>query len=73
MARVPDPDDHRAQRIRLTPAGREAVDRIREASYLGMQMALADWSPQELHQLATLFQRMVGDLLALAEDETAGR
>jgi hypothetical protein len=37
-----------------------------------MQMALADWSPQDLHQLATLFQRMVGDLLAQAEDEAAG-
>jgi len=73
VTRVPDPDDHRARRIQLTPAGREAVDRVREASYQGMQMALADWSPRELHQLATLFQRMVGDLLALAEDEAAGR
>jgi DNA-binding MarR family transcriptional regulator len=72
VTRVPDPDDHRAQRIQLTPAGREAVDRIREASYRGMQMALAHWSPQELHELATLFQRMVGDLLAhAAEDENA--
>lgn len=72
VTRTPDPDDHRAQRVQLTPAGREAVDRIREASYRGMQMALADWSPQDLHQLATLFQRMVADLLAQAEDEVAG-
>src|SRR4030088_1081026 len=73
VTRVPDPDDHRAQRIQLTPAGREAVDRIREASYRGMQMALAHWSPQDLHQLSTLFQRMVGDLIAHAdEDEDAG-
>lgn len=72
VTRVPDPDDHRAQRIQLTPAGLEAVDRIREASYRGMQMALAHWSPQELRELATLFQRMVGDLLAhAAEDEDA--
>ncbi|SRR6266498_4971670 len=72
VTRVPDPDDHRAQRIQLTPVGREAVGRIREASYRGMQMALAHWSPQELHELATLFQRMVGDLLAhAAEDENA--
>jgi len=35
-------------------------------------MALADWSPQELHQLATLFQRMVADLMTEAEDEAAG-
>jgi DNA-binding MarR family transcriptional regulator len=73
VTRIPDPDDHRAQRIQLTPAGQEAVDRIREASYRGMQMALAHWSPEELHQLATLFRRMVGDLLAHAdEDEDAG-
>jgi DNA-binding MarR family transcriptional regulator len=72
VTRVPDPDDHRAQHVQLTPAGQEAVDRIREASYRGMQMALAHWSPGELHQLATLFQRMVGDLLVQAEDEAGG-
>jgi DNA-binding MarR family transcriptional regulator len=73
VTRVPDPDDHRAQRIKLTPAGQDAVDRIRMASYQGMQMALARWSPQELHQLATLFQRMVDDFVAQgAEDEDAG-
>jgi DNA-binding MarR family transcriptional regulator len=72
VTRVPDPDDHRAQSIQLTPAGREAVDRIREANYRGMQMALAHWPPQELHELATLFQRMVGDLLThAAEDDDA--
>jgi len=68
VTRVPDPDDHRAQRVQLTLAGLEAVDRIREASYRGMQIALAHWSPDELHQLATLFHRMVGDLLAQAAD-----
>jgi DNA-binding MarR family transcriptional regulator len=72
VTRVPDPDDHRAQRVQLTAAGQEAVDRIREASYRGMQMALADWSPRDLHRLATLFRRMVGDLLAQAEDEGPG-
>jgi DNA-binding MarR family transcriptional regulator len=73
VTRVPDPEDHRAQRVQLTPAGQEAAGRIREASYRGMQMALAHWSPEELHQLATLFQRMVGDLLAhVDEDEDAG-
>ncbi len=69
VTRVPDPDDHRAQRIQLTPAGQEAADRIREASYRGMQMALAHWSPQELHELATLFHRMVDDFQAQAVDE----
>ncbi|MFJ1747412.1 MarR family winged helix-turn-helix transcriptional regulator [Streptomyces sp. NPDC088116] len=68
VTRVPDPDDRRAQRIELTPFGRDAVDRIREASCRGMEMALAEWSPQELERLATLFHRMVDDFLAYAEE-----
>ncbi|MFF1420519.1 MarR family winged helix-turn-helix transcriptional regulator [Streptomyces sp. NPDC058280] len=69
VTRVPDPDDRRAQRIELTPAGQEVVDRIREASYQGMRAALAAWSPQDLQQLATLFHRMVDDFLGYAEAE----
>jgi DNA-binding MarR family transcriptional regulator len=67
--RVPDPDDRRAQLIQLTPSGRAASDRIREAGASGMQAALAHWSPQELHQLATLLHRMVDDFLAYAAAE----
>ena len=68
VTRVPDPDDRRAQRIQITPAGREAIDRIRKASTQGMQMALAHWSPEELEQLAGLFHRMVDDFLAYGEE-----
>ncbi|MER6983750.1 MarR family winged helix-turn-helix transcriptional regulator [Streptomyces carpinensis] len=68
VIRVPDPDDRRAQRIRLTEPGREAIARIREAGARGMQLALSDWSADELHQLATLFHRMVDDFLAYAND-----
>ena len=63
VTRVPDPDDRRAQRIQLTPAGQEAIDRIRMASCRGVEPALADWSPEELRQLSTLFHRMVDDFL----------
>jgi DNA-binding MarR family transcriptional regulator len=66
VTRVPDPDDRRAQRIELTDAGGEAVAKVRDAGARGMQMALSDWSPDELRQLATLFHRMVDDFLALA-------
>jgi DNA-binding MarR family transcriptional regulator len=69
VTRVPDPDDRRAQRIELTEAGRAAIDRVRDAGARGMQLALADWSPQELEQLATLFHRMVDDFLAYAIDD----
>ena len=67
--RGPDPDDRRAQLIQLTPAGRAASDRIRQAGTTGMQAALAHWPPQELHQLATLLHRMVDDFLAYATEE----
>ncbi|MEW2401134.1 MarR family transcriptional regulator [Streptomyces sp. NPDC046862] len=66
--RIPDPDDRRAQRIKLTQAGQDAVDRIREAGARGMQLALDDWSPEELRQLASLFHRMVDDFLRHGEE-----
>jgi DNA-binding MarR family transcriptional regulator len=69
VTRVPDPDDRRAQRIELTDAGREAIAEVREAGARGMQLALSDWSPEELRHLATLFHRMVDDFLAHAVDE----
>src|SRR5580704_14820154 len=70
--RVPDPDDRRAQLITLTPAGRAASDRIREAGTSGMQAALAHWPPEELHQFATLLHRMVDDFLAYSAAEEPG-
>src|SRR6266699_1107328 len=67
--RTPDPDDHRAQLIQLTPAGTAASDRIRQAGTTSMQAALAHWPPNELHQLATLLHRMVDDFLAYSAAE----
>src|SRR6266704_1745602 len=63
-ARGADPEDRRAQLIQLTPSGTAAAGRIREVGRSGMQAALARWSPQELHEFATLFNRMVDDFLA---------
>ncbi|MEV6766908.1 MarR family transcriptional regulator [Streptomyces sp. NPDC051105] len=72
VTRVPDPDDRRAQRIELTDAGREAVDRVRDAGARGMQLALGEWKPEELRQLATLFHRMVDDFLTYAIEDEPG-
>lgn len=69
VTRVPDPQDRRAQRIELTEPGRQAIAQVREAGARGMQLALSDWTPEELRQLATLFHRMVDDFLAHAVDE----
>ncbi|MGW0998393.1 MarR family winged helix-turn-helix transcriptional regulator [Streptomyces sp. NPDC002523] len=73
VSRVPDPDDRRAQRIRLTDAGHEAVDRIRDAGARAMQLALAGWRPDELRELAGLFHRMVDEFVAYAARGEAGR
>ncbi|MGP4008549.1 MarR family winged helix-turn-helix transcriptional regulator [Streptomyces sp. 4N124] len=69
VERVPDPDDGRALRVRPTPLGMDAVARIHDIGTRGMQLALADWSREELRQLALLFGRMVDALLAYAADE----
>jgi DNA-binding MarR family transcriptional regulator len=73
VTRVPDPDDRRAQRIRLTTAGEEAVVRIREVSCRTMRMALEDWSPRELQRLTGFVDRMVDDLLSYAVLADDGR
>ncbi|KPI05834.1 transcriptional regulator, MarR family [Actinobacteria bacterium OK074] len=69
VIRIPDPDDRRAQRIQLTASGQDAVDRISVVSRQGMQMALADWSSEELGQLAALFHRLVDDFVNRAEQD----
>ncbi|MCX5052348.1 MULTISPECIES: MarR family winged helix-turn-helix transcriptional regulator [unclassified Streptomyces] len=71
VTRVPDPDDRRAQRIQLTDAGQQAIVRVRDAGSRGMQLALSDWKPEELRQLATLFHRMVDDFLSHSFDDDA--
>ncbi|MEV6106236.1 MarR family transcriptional regulator [Streptomyces sp. NPDC051940] len=71
VARVADPEDRRAQRIELTADGAAVVDRIREASRRGMQNALKDWSPEDLRQLAALFNRMVDDFVSSAAEAEA--
>ncbi|MFI1925503.1 MULTISPECIES: MarR family winged helix-turn-helix transcriptional regulator [unclassified Streptomyces] len=67
VVRFPDPEDRRAQLIQLTEAGRAAIDRVRDVGRRGMSLALADWTPDDLRRLATLFHRLVDDFVAHAE------
>lgn len=69
VTRVPDPADRRAQRIQLTEAGQQAIERVREVGARGMQLALSSWTSEELRQLAALFHRMVDDFLSYTVDE----
>jgi len=73
VERVPDPDDRRAQWVRLRDPGYEAVEAIRAVGRRWMFEALAEWSPAERQQLATLFHRMVDDFVAHSDylDEAA--
>ncbi|MFI7300232.1 MarR family transcriptional regulator [Streptomyces sp. NPDC050121] len=67
VARIPDSEDRRAQLVRLTEAGRIAVNRIRDAGLRGMQAALSDWTPADLRQLGTLLDRLVDDFVTHTE------
>lgn len=62
IAREPDPDDRRAQLVRLTPAGTTAVRRLREGRRAVIEEAVAAWSEQEREQLADLLERLSDDL-----------
>jgi DNA-binding MarR family transcriptional regulator len=59
VERVPDPDDRRAQRVRITARG--AVECIRAVGRRWMSEALAEWSDGDRHRLAALCHRMVDD------------
>ncbi|TDD95837.1 MarR family winged helix-turn-helix transcriptional regulator [Actinomadura rubrisoli] len=61
VQRVPDPDDRRAQRIRLSDTGAEAVECIRAVGRQWMADALAGWPPGERERLAALVHRMLDD------------
>jgi DNA-binding MarR family transcriptional regulator len=67
VERVPDPADGRAQRVRITPAGAEAVECIRAVARRRMAEALAGWSDEDRHRLTVLCHRMVDDFLSHAE------
>lgn len=61
VERVPDPDDRRCQRVRLSGSGAAAVESIRESGRRWIFEALAAWSPAERQRLAGLVNRMVDD------------
>jgi DNA-binding MarR family transcriptional regulator len=71
VACAADTIDRRAQLVRLTPAGRDALDRILQVSRRALQSALGDWTQKELTTMARLFPRMVDDYLAFAAEQEA--
>ena len=62
VVRQTDPDDRRASRIRLTPAGRRTIERVRRARRAWLGQILHDWNDDDLADLADLLTRFAGDL-----------
>lgn len=58
VRREVDPDDARRANIVLTDAGRAAVVEARGARVSAVDRALADFTPAEQEQLATLLARL---------------
>lgn len=67
VERRPDPDDRRAVRVRLTPAGRALADRAIKAHFEASSILLGVLSVAQRRQL----DRLLGSLLAALESSTA--
>jgi DNA-binding MarR family transcriptional regulator len=70
VKRIPDPSDNRAQIIVLTSSGKAAATRVTAQARQGILAALAHWTPSDLHQLATLLNRVLDDLAAYSDRDT---
>jgi DNA-binding MarR family transcriptional regulator len=62
VVRQTDPDDRRASRIRLTPAGRRTIERVRRARRSWLEQLLHEWDDDDLSALADLLGRFAEDL-----------
>lgn len=65
-----DPTDARARRYLVTPAGHDALRRVREARRAHLARIVGDWHPEEVLALAEALDRL---LAAVDADERAHR
>lgn len=63
VTRDTDPDDGRAQALRLTPAGRDVMEKVRTARHDLITDALAGWEDSDRAQLSALLGRLADDFL----------
>ncbi len=68
VVRQTDPDDRRVSRIRLTPAGRRTLERVRNARRAWLEHLLEGWNDDDLSTLAVLLGRFADGLEQDLED-----
>jgi DNA-binding MarR family transcriptional regulator len=64
VARQPDPTDGRASVLALTPAGHEALERLRRARREVLAEVIAGWPDESRSALANLICRLADDMVA---------
>lgn len=62
VARERDPEDHRAQLLELTSAGREVLADVRRARNQVLTRLLPDWTDDDLAAFAAQLHRFNGDV-----------
>jgi DNA-binding MarR family transcriptional regulator len=68
IERTPDPDDRRAQRVRLSDEGAAQLATAFNGRRALLERSLDGWTPEDLEQLDRLLTRFVGDVDTLTED-----
>jgi DNA-binding MarR family transcriptional regulator len=67
IERTPDPDDRRAQRVRVSAAGQSTLDRALAARTAVLARSLEEWSQADLEELDRLVTRLVADVENLSQ------
>ena len=68
IERTPDPDDRRAQLVRLTDTGRQRLAADVRARTTLLERSLESWSSEDLDQLDRAMSRFVADVETLTEN-----
>jgi DNA-binding MarR family transcriptional regulator len=66
VAREPDPDDRRAQRLRVTDAGQTVLEDTRSRMVDAYSHVLEGWSEQDVLALTTALERLREDFVRAA-------
>src|SRR5687768_889723 len=72
LEKVSDPDDGRAQVVRLSPEGEDLLARIQDQRNAWFRTLLDDWSSEEAAEFAGYLERF-GEALESSRDQLAGR